>query len=167
MWVCFWLLVNAYACICMSAFGGQRLASVGVSYGTWEFTSLIRMMINAFPRSAHLSLPPPRIGSGDWWPTCGSPFSRGSHFIDWSIDPAPQRGSEAWIFLFASFFILLSWDMGNTVLSPMRVLRKWGSSDGESCTSLMAGGTLEDTVRSKHLSWLTSHFCICSCRRIE
>lgn len=42
--MCFWLLVNAYACICMSALGGQRLASVGVSYGTWEFTSLIRMI---------------------------------------------------------------------------------------------------------------------------
>lgn len=156
--------MHAYAWVHLEARGWHQL---GCLMELGSSPAWLEWLINAFPRSAHLSLPPPRIGAGNWWPTCGSPFSHGSHLIDWSIDPAPQRGSEAWVFLFAFFFILLSWDAGNRVVSPTCVLRKWGSRDGESCTSLMADGTLEDTVRSQHLSWLTSHFCICSCRRIE
>lgn len=167
MWVCFWLLVNTYACVCVSTFGGHRLASVWVSYWTWELTSLMRMIdgwsFQDLPMS--LSLPPPRTGAGDWWRTCESSFYRGSHFIDSSIDPAPQRGSGAWVFLFASFFILLSWDTDDSVVSPVHVFKKWGHKDDKSCTFPVADETLTDIVRPKHLSLLTSHFCICSCRR--
>lgn len=125
MWACFWLLVNTYACVCVSTFGGQGLASVGMSYWTWELTRLMRMIdgwsFQDLPMS--LSLPPPRTGAGDWWRTCESSFYRGSHFIDSSIDPAPQRGSGAWVFLFASIFILLSWDTDDSVVSPVHVFK--------------------------------------------